>query len=67
MIMVRPIRYDLAFLALLAVVLAVLSELDKLDLLFQMPYVTLMVVYFMGRYISSIAGRAEQAASAGRN
>jgi hypothetical protein len=58
--MVKAYRYDVAFLVLLALALAVLSELDKLDLLFRMPYVTLMVVYFMGRYISVVASRTER-------
>ena len=51
---------DLAFLLLLGGVLFVLSGYGEMQILWKLPYITLMVAYFIGRMAGYRLGKAER-------
>jgi hypothetical protein len=43
--------WDLIFILILAGVLIILSETGRMDLLMKLPFITLLIPYFAGRFI----------------
>jgi Ca2+/Na+ antiporter len=51
--MKKSIRYDLAFIIMITILLVTLSETGRLEWLVRFPFVTLIVVYGIGRFVGS--------------
>ncbi|HXB13331.1 MAG TPA: hypothetical protein VNZ45_15195 [Bacteroidia bacterium] len=52
--MKKGLKFDIIFIIALGLVLTLLSELKETGILTKLPFVTLLAVYYIGRYASII-------------